>query len=333
MSGDDFLETLQADVLAILAAVPSLADVNIILEDDGDMEAKIMRKLGALTGGSSHKPGSVAVVMLPEVTAAEQNLPGPPVNVSVRVQVIEQHTVNRAASGSGVRSSEGALRVLAALHLQTLGYAVLYAAEKPVEPVEVKKGYLSHMVTLSLNYRGLTGPGKPAQVQAAMVENGMNVSGITHPLAANGFYAPTGALGYYGYPTYSNGTYAIRSVSYDEGEPYIAWFIEPVNVSGGNPYFQSEDNEEIATPDIASWQGYNGATGAPQVDNIASALILTCATAGAAIRYTTDGSYPAPDKTLYSNFLLLPEADTILRAAAYKTGMNPGDCTELLITE
>jgi hypothetical protein len=166
MTGDSFLETLQADVVSLLKAVPSLTDLNIIPEDDGDMEAKILRQLGALTGGGTGKAGCVAVVMLPVVDDAEENLPGPPLNVNVRVQVIEQHLINRGDSGTGVRSSVGALRVLNALHHHSFSYAALYAGKNPVEPVDVKKGFLSHMVTLRVNYSGLSGPGKPAEVTA-----------------------------------------------------------------------------------------------------------------------------------------------------------------------
>jgi hypothetical protein len=81
-----------------------------------------------------------------------------------------------------------------------------------------------------------------------------------------------------------------------------------------------------------AWKPVAAATGTPVVTPYHS-LTLTCATAGASIRYTTDGSYPSPAKTLYAAPIAMPAAGTIVRAAAYKTALNPGDVTELLITE
>jgi hypothetical protein len=223
-----------------------------------------------------------------------------------------------------VRSSEGALRVLAALHLQTLGYAVLYAAAKPVEPVEVKKGFLSHMVTLSLNYRGLQGPGKPAQVTAEMVA-GVNiiVSGAGD-VAANGTYLPGEAMN--GKPAfYKSGTNWF--MGWETGFP-DKWVIR--DGSGNYPYVSSQD---VASPElVTAWDVIGLSSPAPDVVLDPFLLSLACSTDGAAIRYTTDGDYPdATNGTLYTAPIALPEAGTVVRAAAYKTGLNPGDCTEIIV--
>jgi hypothetical protein len=338
MTGDDFLETLQADVLAILRATPSLTGVNIIAEDDGDMEAKIMRTLGSLTGGSTNKAGSVAVVMLPAITEAEANLPGPPLTVSVKVQVIEQSIINRAAAGSGVRSSEGALRVLNALHHHGLAYAALYAGANPVEPVDVKKGYLSHMVSLTLQFRGLSGPGKPAQVEAemgvgggddAVITFGGNPTGDGMALEPIPFYKELSLWN--GKPRWFDESFSQR-VNWETEAParwvfsydgFEFWSLDDTST----PY----DAECVFTPAPTT----TGALGVPVF--VASGdfptITLTCATAGASIRYTTDGSYPSPSKTLYTVPIAGLAAGTTVRAAAYKTALNPGDVTELLITE
>jgi hypothetical protein len=337
MSGDDFLETLQADLVAILKATPSLADVNIIPEDDGDMEAKIMRGLGTLKGGSTNKAGSVAVVMLPAVTEAEANLPGPPLTVSVKVQVIEQSVVNRAAAGSGVRSSEGALRVLNALHHHSLAYAVLYAGRNPVEPVDVKKGYLSHMVTLTLQFRGLQGPGKVAALGA--VTGAGDTITVSGTLTSNGvtplvFPALVRAPDQNGKAAYSDtGTWDFENTLF-----YLEWqTIGEVGrwslyaLTSGAQWVSASD---VATPNAAeNWTALGTETGTP-VLTLNDTIVLSCATAGAAIHYTTDGSYPTPSNgTLYTEPFTLPAAGTVIRAAAYKTGLNPGNVTELLITE
>lgn len=235
MTGDTLLETLQADILAVLKNCPELADANLIPEDEGDMEKAILQKLGTLTGGGTAKPGLVLVVMLPEITDAEPNLPGPPVRLAVEIQVIEQPKINRGAGGTGIRSSVAALRALAALHLRGLGHCALYAGDGAVKPLPVKPGFLSHTVKLAIAYQGITAPAKCGQVTAA-------------------------------------------------------WLTGPER------------------------------------------LDLSCATAASTIRYTTDGSYPAPGNSqaaLYSSPILNLQPGTLIRAAAYAANILPGDVTNI----
>lgn len=170
MKGDTLLETLQADVLAILLNCADLADANIIPEDDGDMEKKILQKLGTLTGGGTAKPGLVIVVVLPEITEAATNLPGPPVSMQIEIRVIEQPLVNRAASGTNIRSSVAAIRVLAALQLRCLGHCALFPVPNPVKPVPIKPGYLSHSVMMAVNNVGIDPPAKCGQVTATWID-------------------------------------------------------------------------------------------------------------------------------------------------------------------
>lgn len=53
-----------------------------------------------------------------------------------------------------------------------------------------------------------------------------------------------------------------------------------------------------------------------------STVALSTTTAGAAIRYTLNGSTPGANSTLYDGPILIDEAKTI-KAAAFKAGMNP----------
>ncbi|HTJ77942.1 MAG TPA: chitobiase/beta-hexosaminidase C-terminal domain-containing protein [Rariglobus sp.] len=64
------------------------------------------------------------------------------------------------------------------------------------------------------------------------------------------------------------------------------------------------------------------------------AFTLSCATAGAAIYYTTDGTYPGSGNTtatLYTGAVTLEAAATV-RAAAQKDGLLPSDVVQLSIT-
>jgi hypothetical protein len=68
---------------------------------------------------------------------------------------------------------------------------------------------------------------------------------------------------------------------------------------------------------------------------LASDLVtLTCATGSSSIRYTTDGSYPSPEKTLYSTPIDISEmaVGTVIRAAAYVTDLAPSDLLEFTVT-
>lgn len=63
------------------------------------------------------------------------------------------------------------------------------------------------------------------------------------------------------------------------------------------------------------------------------ALTLTTATPDAQIYYTTDGSYPSKDKTLYEDPIEGLEIGTSLRTAAYKDGLLPSNSTKIILTE
>lgn len=230
----EILETVQADVIAILQAGLTISAANIIAEQNGDLESEVERILGITKSGTGGKRGLAVIVMMPEVASAEPNLPGPVFVVKQQIQVIEHPRINRGTAGTGLRSSHAALLAMQILHHHTLGGHALYAEDKPVEPLPVKDGLISHVLTLSMQANGLTGPGK----------------------------------------------------------------VAPVSVT--------------------------------EADDI---ITLACATAGAAIYYTTDGSYPTPTTgTLYT----APITDAVVgdtwRVAAYKTGLNPSDCLEFTIT-
>ena len=51
-------------------------------------------------------------------------------------------------------------------------------------------------------------------------------------------------------------------------------------------------------------------------------VTITCATSGATIRYTTDGTDPTESSTVYTGPISIDD-DTVIRASAWKIGMNP----------
>lgn len=161
----NLLNTLQADVAAVLAATPALADAVIHLNNEGDIEARVIQSLAPIKGATSGKRGLCLVVLPPEVTQAEANLPGPPLLVKIEIQAIENFIANRdATAGTGIYSDAACLLALAALHHQVLGGHALYAEDNPVAPARVKPGYGSHILTVFARANGVQGPGKPAAV-------------------------------------------------------------------------------------------------------------------------------------------------------------------------
>ncbi|WP_411347254.1 chitobiase/beta-hexosaminidase C-terminal domain-containing protein [Paenibacillus sp. WLX2291] len=69
----------------------------------------------------------------------------------------------------------------------------------------------------------------------------------------------------------------------------------------------------------------------PGIYNSAEAVFIESGTAGAQIRYTTDGSTPTASSTLYSNAVILPNGGTtMLKAIAIKSGLDNSGVTSAL---
>jgi len=72
------------------------------------------------------------------------------------------------------------------------------------------------------------------------------------------------------------------------------------------------DNSTVSTPQFSP---------PPGTYNVAQTVTITCATAGATIRYTTDGTNPDESSLVYTAPLVI-NTTTTLKARAWKTGMN-----------
>jgi hypothetical protein len=170
MTGDTILDQLQADAAALLSATPELADAAVITADEGDIEQRILRALGPLNTSGTAKSGLALVVLPPEITDAQPNLPGPAFAIALTVQVIEAPLVNRDTdgNGTGIRSAVAALRTLSALHLWHSGSLLLYADSAAIRPLETKPGFVSHSVTLLAKSAGLATAARAARPTASV---------------------------------------------------------------------------------------------------------------------------------------------------------------------
>lgn len=167
---DTLLDTLEADAYGILRATASLADAQIVRADEGLTEADVAQMLVTLSG--TEKQGLGIVVLQAEIDKAERNQPGPPLRAVVSIQVIESVIINRGASGTAIKASTAALRVLNALHHQRVGNRQLYAEKNPVEPLPMPEGLVSYTVTLYSEANGGTTTGRVRQLQFSLDENG-----------------------------------------------------------------------------------------------------------------------------------------------------------------
>lgn len=226
---DQLLETLQADVLAVLQNTPSLPVGHLFADNEGDLESRLEKSLGTKISGAEGRRGICIMVMPIEVAAAEKNLPGPPLELRIKISITENILRNRNATrGTLMKSSQAALNVLGALHLRQIGAHCLYGDANPITPVRITDGLSVHIVTLFCAANGVAVTAKPAPVVSAL------------------------------------------------------------------------DGDD--------------------------SLVLTCATSGAEIYYTTDGSYPCPaNGTLYAAPIADLEDATFIRFAAYAANLNPGD--------
>lgn len=107
---------------------------------------------------------------------------------------------------------------------------------------------------------------------------------------------------------------------------------------GALKYSMREDTASANATKLAAWfaapQEYGDAfgttTATPTADPVAGAVTagstveLACATSGATIRYTKDGTTPNSTSTLYDGPILINEALTI-KAKAFKAGLNDSE--------
>jgi hypothetical protein len=232
----EILDTLQADIVAVLKATPGLENAFVFTGSEKDLATKLAKTFATRTTGREGKRGLGLQVLPVFVEEADANLPGPPLKLRLQVLCVESLLANRGASGTGTTSSQAALTALAALHLRSVGILSLYSEGTPVRPEAIDEGFEAHLVTVHARANGLAAPEK--------------VLGISQSMA---------------------------------GDPEM--------------------------------------------------ITLATATPDAAIHYTLDGSYPAPiASTLYTTPFPAPAVGTLVRCAAYKPGMNPGDCLEFDIT-
>lgn len=347
---DQLLDVLQADIVAVLKNTPALSDAFIFTGSEKDLATRLNKTFGTRTDSSGGKRG-LGIQVLPIFTdAAENNLPGPPFMLRCQILIIENVRLNRAAStGTLKTSSQAALNILNLLHLHTISGHAMYADNKPIVPEKMDDGFEGHVVTVNVQGSGIAGPGKVAAIHPQLNDGiggesgGMTVSGAITPDITGDLLAAGTMSGVDSWTTDGTQTPAVSGswakVFFPMGpESAGSWelyaYEDAAFVAQWSAPYQP-DGYATAGPDGLTYSAQTGATGTATVTAAGEATItLTCATAGASIYYTTDGTYPTPDNgTLYAAPFNAPELGTTIRAAGYKTGLNPGDCLEFTLVD
>jgi hypothetical protein len=318
---DDLLETLQADVFAVLKNTPALALANVLLNDAETTDSKIENALKTLTS-TGGKRGLALVVLRPEITEGEKNLPGPPLTLRIEIQCVEHPLMNRGSDGTGVRSSQAALNALATLHLRHLGDCLLYADKDPIKAVQVKTGFVSDAVTLFAKFSGLVAE-KPLAPSAAMAEiSSITITGTTGTegnASANGTIYETGEIG--GRKSYAGGGVS----TYYLGGKWV------ITCTG---YRAEKVTAALSPIGLDTWTLIRGA-GQPTVaaGPAGAQLVLTSPGGTGQVAYTMDGTYPIrPIDLLYIPPPMNLAVGTVVRAVNYVTGLPPSDVLELTVT-
>lgn len=142
MTSDHLLQT-QNDLCAYLGLDPELADVAIIPqrsapgEEGGSVHDVIEDALAGLKQKNG-KAGLVVIVLMPDVAPQDENLPGPQMEMTCTVRVVENRIVNESASGTGLSAPLVALHLARVLHHWCPdGTHVLRPASKFIEDVSV----------------------------------------------------------------------------------------------------------------------------------------------------------------------------------------------------
>ena len=116
------LQQLQEDIAARLGANSAFTYVPITVVNplDEDEATLIQTRIDEQLSGyitKAGKAGLACLVLVPELTARNPDLPGPQLDAEIIIRVIENPLVNRGADGVQVTPEEQAMTVLGLLHL------------------------------------------------------------------------------------------------------------------------------------------------------------------------------------------------------------------------
>ena len=187
-----------------------------------------------------------------------------------------------------------------------------------------KASAASNTVTLTLTAPTADKPATPTGLQVVAGDKEVTVSwtavtGVTYKVQKNGDSSWTNATGSsHKFTGLTNGTeYTFSVKALKDGQESDAATIKGTPAEATQP-----EKQTVASPAITPASG---------TYTEAQDVTITCATQGAKIYYTTDGSAPTESSTLYAGKITVSETTTI-KAIAVKDGMNDSEVVSVTIT-
>jgi hypothetical protein len=176
----------------------------------------------------------------------------------------------------------------------------------------------------------LSNTGDKAANKGASAQNSITAalkSGSSKPIAFSVSGLPSGATSAFSNVSCNPSCSSTLTINTSGSTPSGTFPINVTGSDGGVSRSSSfnltvSDLPTVATPTITPNGGsYTGSV----------SVTMTTATAGAAIRYTTDGSNPTTSSTLYSSAINLTNSATV-KAAAFMSGYNPSSTASAAFT-
>lgn len=135
------LERLQLDIAGRLDSIDSFSGIPVtVVRPRSEAEAvQIRTEIDNTLAGllqKNGKSGAAVIVGMPDMDVPDLDIPGPFLELTVKVRVIEAPLINMGASGTQLSAEQIAINILSALHQWDTGSSgsPLYADKKAGEP-------------------------------------------------------------------------------------------------------------------------------------------------------------------------------------------------------
>ena len=200
------LQSFQLDIAARLQASAFFADIPVLIFRPrtaltaAEIQDQINAALGVLTAQNG-KAGLCATVLMPALTAPNQELPGPYLHLKCTVRMQENVLVNMGTNGTRIACEDAAIAVAQTLHLWTPGgvAGIVRVAKETMTPGAAFEGNVTYDVLIESE---LDLPFLPKTPQPFIANSGNLVSiGCPDPDAAI-YYTTDGTAPWAGNETY-----------------------------------------------------------------------------------------------------------------------------------
>ena len=218
------LEQLQLDISGRLDSLPAFEYVPVrsVRPRDEEEALQIQTELDQTLAGlldKNGRSGATVIVQMPTLDVRNPDIPGPDLEVTTVVRVMENPLINMGASGSRLSAETLGLAALGGLHLWDPGSGVLYARGRAMEPSLDFEGLIVYDVLISSRLGLSTSPTAPeprAEVYGDQAALTCGLEGAEMRYTLDGsFPGPSATL--YTAPLDLTGADLLRAAAYKDG--------------------------------------------------------------------------------------------------------------------